>query len=112
MSKKFEKLEKLAAKGKGSAIVRFIKSKDPEVVKDAIAALGKCGGEDAINALTGLSNSSIKDLRIAAINALGKCGGSYNTTLFSHDLSTEKDPEVLEAIKSALGEIRTRIKTE
>ena len=112
MSKKFEKLEKLAAKGKGAAIVKFIKSKDPEIVNDAIAALGKCGGEDAINALTGLTNSLDKAIKIDAIKALGSAGGAYNATLFAHDLTTEKDPDVLAAIKEALGQIRTRIRTE
>lgn len=112
MSKKFEKFEKLAAKGKGAAIARFIKSKDTEVVMDAINALGKCGGEDAINALTGLANGAAKPLRIAAIKALGGCGGAYNSTLLADDLKKEKDPEVLEAIKTALGEIRKRIRTE
>lgn len=112
MSKKFEKFEKLAAKGKGAAIAKFIKSKDIDVVKDAIAALGKCGGEDAINALTGLASGAEKVLRIDAIKALGKCGGAYNSTLLADDLKKEKDPEILEAIKAALGEIRQRIKTE
>ena len=112
MSKKFEKLEKLAAKGKGAAIAKFIKSKDADVVMDAISALGKCGGEDAINALTGLANGAEKPLRIAAIKALGLCGGAYNSTLLADDLKKEEDPEILEAIKSALGEIRKRIRTE
>ena len=112
MSKKFEKFEKLASKGKGAAIARFIKSKDLDVVMDAISALGKCGGEDAINALTGLANSAEKPLKIAAIKALGVCGGSYNSTLLADDLKKEKDPEILEAITNALGEIRKRIRTE
>lgn len=112
MSSKSEKFAKLAAKGKGGAIAKFLKNKDLDVVMDAIAALGKCGGEDAINALTGLSSTGDKPLKIAAIKALGECGGAYNTTLFSYDLTKETDPDIVAALKDALGQIRNRIKTE
>ena len=110
MSAKLAKLEKLAGKGKGAKIVKFLKSKDVEVVLDAIASLGKCGGEDAINALTGLSQSTDKTQRVAAIKALGECAGEYNVTLLSNDFKSEKDPEIKEIISETLAKIRARLK--
>ena len=89
MSAKLEKLEKLAAKGKGAKIIKFLNNKDFDVVKDAIAALGKCGGEDAINALTGLCQSTDKETKLAAIKALANCGGTYSVTQISNDFIKE-----------------------
>lgn len=110
MSDKWEKLAKLAGKGKGAKLLKFLKNKDASVVLDAVKALGQCGGEDAINALTGLANEGEKNLRIAAIKALGQCGGSYNLTLFTHDVAQEKDEDVLAAIREALEQIKARLK--
>ena len=110
MSAKKEKLEKLAAKGKADKIIKLVNSKDPEVAKDAIAALGKCGGEDAINALTGLSQSPDKDTRIAAIKALADCGGTYSVTLIGNDFIREQDPELKQAMSETLDTIRKRLK--
>ena len=110
MSAKLEKLEKLAAKGKGAKIIKFLNTKDFDVVKDAIAALGKCGGEDAINALTGLCQSTDKNTKIAAVKALANCGGTYSVTQISNDFIKEKDPELKQAMSETLDAIRKRLK--
>ena len=110
MSAKLEKFEKLAAKGKADKIAKFVNNKDPEVAKDAIAALGKCGGEDAINALTGLCQSQDKATKIAAIKALADCGSTYSVTLISNDFIKEKDPELKQAMSETLETIRKRLK--
>ena len=110
MSAKKEKLEKLAAKGKADKIIKMVNNKDPEVVQDAIAALGKCGGEDAINALTGLCQSQDKASKIAAIKALANCGGTYTVTQISNDFIKEQDPELKQVMSETLDTIRKRLK--
>ena len=110
MSAKLEKLEKFASKGKSAKILKFLNNKDPEIVKDAIAALGKRGGEDAINALTGLCQGQDKEKKIAAIKALANCGGTYSITQISSDFIKEQDPDLKKVMSETLDTIRKRLK--
>ena len=110
MSEKKERLEKLGAKKKLNPIARCLKSKDTNVRVDALHALGTCGTEDAINLLTNWANSTVKEERIAAYEAVGRCGKGYSITMMRHDLETEQDPDVIEAIKASMRNIQSRLK--
>lgn len=112
MSTKREKFEKLAAKKKIGSIAKHLGSKDPEIRLDALYALGKCGGEDAINLLTNWSNSKDPKERIEATRALALCGKEYSVTQMRYQLESEQDPEVQTALREAMAEIRSRVEKE
>ena len=66
--------------------------------------------EDAINALTGLCQSTDKETKLAAIKALANCGGTYSVTQISNDFIKEKDPDLKQAMSETLDTIRKRLK--
>ena len=84
MGKNTEKINKLADKKKAAKLVAFLKSKDKETRLDAIRALGKCGGEEAINALTTNIITPDEEEKIEVIKALGVCGKDASFYLLSH----------------------------
>lgn len=100
---KIEKIEKLAGKGKGEKLVKFMGDKDKEVRLAAIAGVaGMIENEDVRNTIVSLTEDADPDIRKAAITALGTGTGSYVETRLRYCLTHEKDEKVLQAVRDAL----------
>ena len=108
MGKNTERINKLADKKKADKIVAFLKSKDKETRLDAIRALGKCGGAEAINALTTNIITPDEEEKIEVIKALGVCGKDASFYLLSHYAAKETNPIVKDVMREAMGQIRGR----
>lgn len=100
---KIEKIQKLAGKGKGEKILKFVGDKDKEVRLAAIAGVaGMIEDEDVRNTVVRLTEDGDPDIRKAAITALGSGRGSYVETRLRYCLTHEKDEKVLQAVRDAL----------
>ncbi len=112
MGRHTDKINKLAEKKKAGKIVGYLNDKDPETRIDAIRALGKCGGEEAINHLITQMTAREPTERIEVAKALGECGPDAAFYHMSHSLEHETDPAVKEAMKEAMGRIHQRTKEQ
>ncbi|MBQ1377580.1 MAG: HEAT repeat domain-containing protein [Lachnospiraceae bacterium] len=97
-----DKIQKWAGKGKVKKLIKALKSKDSSIVASVLEALGNIGGEDAVNAITSLTESADKTVRSAAITALGKCGTAASETRLKYFLNKETDKDMLEVIRGAI----------
>ncbi|MBR3107451.1 MAG: HEAT repeat domain-containing protein [Clostridia bacterium] len=108
MGKHTEKINKLAEKKKTGKIAGYLNDKDLETRIDAIRALGRCGGEEAINRLMTQMASHNPQERIEVAKALGECGPDAAFYQLSHYAAQETDAAVKEAMKEAMGKIHKR----
>ena len=105
---KFEKIAKLAGKGKEEKLAAFLEDKNADVRLAAVDALGRCSGDVAFNALVPLVHSPDKQTRIHAAGALCAMNDSKARAHLEHQRSAEKDPDVMKAIDEALAKIKDR----
>lgn len=97
-----EKIQKLTEKRKSDKIIKFLDSKDSEVVFAALKALSEIQDEDSVNRIASLIDSDDAMLRKEAAKALGSIGTEYAKTYLMHRMGTEKDESVKTAISEAL----------
>lgn len=100
--REISKIEKLAEKKKSDKIEKYLNDKDIEVVKAAIAALGRIQDEKADNLLSGLIDDQDPEVRKAAIKAFASIGSEYAKTLLQHLVATETNAEVKEVAVEVL----------
>lgn len=101
----FEKITKLAGKKKSAKILKFLDSKEPEVVVAALKALSEIKDEDSVNAIDHRIDSENVEIRKEAALALGEIGTEYAKTHLQHKMASEQDETVKAAIKEALKKI-------
>jgi len=105
---KESKIEKCIAKKNAGPVIKMVYDKDDKVAMQAIAALGKIGGDDGYNVLIALIREKNAKVRAAAVTALGELGESKAKAHISHMEKTEKDAAVLAAIHEAIGRLHTQ----
>ncbi len=109
MGKHTDRIHALETKKKTDKIAGYLKDKDLETRLDAISALGRCGGEEAINQLTTHLTAPDPREREAVARALGECGPDAAFYQLSHYFGLETDPGAKAAMKEAMGKIHRRI---
>lgn len=97
-----EKIKKLESKKKTNKVIKFLDSKDVEVVEAAMKALGTIKDEDSVNTVAHMIDSSDPAIRIAAAGCLGEIGTEYCKTYLQHRAHNESDENVKAAITGAL----------
>ena len=97
-----DKIQKWASKGNAKKLVKALKSSDTSIITSVLEALSNVGGEEAVNAITPLTESSDKTVRGAAMKALGKCGTQASETLLKYYLNKETDEEMVGVIREAI----------
>ena len=97
-----DKIQKWASKGNAKKLIKALKSSDSSIVKSVLEALGNIGGEEAVNAITPLTESPDKAIRGTAMKALGKCGTQASETLLKYYLNKETDKDMIGVIKEAI----------
>lgn len=102
-----EKIQKLAEKRKSDKVIKYLDSKEEEVVLAALKALSEICDEDSVNRIASLIDSDDAVIRVAAAKALGTMGTEYAKTYLQHRMSSEKDETVKKAIMDALHAIST-----
>ena len=104
-----KKIEKLERKHNAEKIGPMVYDRKEEVRMAAIAALGRIGGEHAVNALVPLLHHDDKKLRIAGAEAMGVMKDPRTRMHLAHQSQLEKDPDVLAAIQKAMQSVRSDI---
>lgn len=101
-----EKIKKLEAKRKSSAIVKLMEAKraDTEVICAALESFANIGDEDALNTITRCMEHENPQVRISACKAGIKIQTAYMDTRIRYQLSVEKDESVKAAIQEALNQ--------
>lgn len=107
MGKYAEKFNHYAEKKKAAKLVAHLKDRDKETRFDAIRALGRCGGEDAVNHLTTMLITPDADERAEVVRALGNCGTSATFSHLRYYIDRESDPTVRAAMQEALGKLHS-----
>lgn len=97
-----DKISKMAEKKQSAKLAKLVEDKHPETRLAAIDALGRCGDDEAYNALVPLVHAPDVTTRVHAIRALAQTGNAHARVHIEHQAQTERDPQVLEAIKAAL----------
>ncbi|MBE0600975.1 MAG: HEAT repeat domain-containing protein [Firmicutes bacterium] len=103
---KMNQVEKAIAKSKTSSLIDLCGDKDADVCLAAIAGLGSVGGDDASNFLISHLQDADPKMRIAIAQALGALGDMHTKAYESAQLSKEKNPDVQEALRKTLGQIK------
>lgn len=103
-----EKIQKLAEKRKSAKIIKFLDSKDTDVIFAALKALSEIGDEDSVNRIASMIDSTEPQVRVEAAKALGNIGTEYAKTYLQHRMTTEKEAVVKTAISDALHTIATK----
>lgn len=99
---KLNKVEKCVEKKKVAALINLSGEKDIAVSTAAIRGLGRCGGDEAYNALIPFLRDSKAEKRAAAANALGMLGRQTARVHLQHQLDVEKDQQAISELKKAM----------
>lgn len=97
------KIMKLTAKKKSEKVVKYLKDKDVEVVKAAIAGLGQIKDETSVNQLAKLIEDQNPEIQKAAIVAFAGVGSEYAKSLLQHLITKVTNQDVKEV---AMQEVR------
>lgn len=97
-----EKINKLAEKRKSDKVIKFLNSKEEEVVFAALKALSEIRDEDSVNTVAHMIDHEDPVIRREAAKALGGIGSEYAKTYLQHRMATESDEAVKKAIMDAL----------
>jgi HEAT repeat protein len=103
---KMNHVEKAIAKNNVSSLIDLCGDKDKGVCLAAIAGLGSVGGDDASNYLISHLQNADPKVRIGIAQALGALGDMHTKAFVSAQLSKEENPDVKEALRKALGQIK------
>lgn len=97
-----EKIEKAVRKKNFGMLLKLSQGRDIATGIEAIEAMGRLGGNDSFNQLTGLLRNRDADIRGAAANGLRVLGDEKARAFLEHQLQQEDDPAVQDKIKGAL----------
>lgn len=100
-----EKIEKLAQKGHFDKVAEHLNDKNEAVRLAAIDALGQCADDVAFNALVPLVHHADREVRIHTAQALSMQKQPRARAYLEHQLRSEQDPAVVQAIDEALAKI-------
>jgi HEAT repeat protein len=104
------KVERLEKKGNAEKLGPLVYDRNEDVRLAAVAALGRIGGEHAVNALVPLLHHENKALRIAAANAMSVMKDPRTRMHLDHQMKLEKDADVREAISHAMQTVHSDVK--
>lgn len=99
---KLAKVEKSIQKKKEGELIKLAHDKDQEVRLAAIAGMGQVGGDNSFNNLVTFLRDPNPAIRAAAATSLGLLRDNHADADLRHRLESEKDEQVISAIKSAL----------
>lgn len=105
-----KKIEKLEQKGDAEKLASYVYDHKEEVRMAAIAALGRVGGEPAVNALVPLLHHEDKTLRIASANAMSVMKDPRTRMHLDHQMKLEQDADVRAAIQNAMHNVHSDLK--
>ncbi len=105
-----EKISELENQGDTRELVKALRHKDPDMRLKAAAALGRVGGNDAVQALIEtLETDPMGSVRFFAADSLGKIAGKEAIPALTLALDHHKE-NVHQAAAQALGEIADRLR--
>lgn len=99
---KLAKVEKSIQKKKEGELIKLAHDKDQEVRLAAIAGMGQVGSGDSFNNLVTFLRDPSPAIRAASATSLGLLRDNHADADLRHRLESEKDEQVISAIKSAL----------
>lgn len=102
---KEKKIENAIAKKKPAVAIGLLEDKDESIQLAAIAAAGKIGGDDCMNALIPLLHNGNAKVRGAAAMALGELGNGHAAAFLSYQLDHETDAQAQKEIRTAMNMI-------
>ncbi len=102
-----EKIEKAVRKKNFGMLQKLSQGRDAAVRTEAIEAMGRLGGNDSFNELTGLLRSPSAPTRAAAADGLAALGDEKARAFLEHQLEREDDPIVQAKIRDALASSRS-----
>ena len=100
-----KKVERWVAKGKSQKISALLASKDKAIRLQAIDGLGQIGDDHAVHALIPMLTDPDAQVRKQTAIGMGAMEKDICKTHLQHQLSTEKDPDVVDAIHGAIKRI-------
>lgn len=105
-------IERLGRRGKAVKLAKLLKHKHEDIRVNAARALGSApAGDDAINALVAALNDKSKPVLLNVIASLGSVGTSPTLEHLKYLREHQSDPEILNAITAAIGQIHTRTRS-
>lgn len=100
---KLAKIDKLVEKKNGDALAALAIGQKQEIRLKAIAGMGQVGGDSCYNVLVTCLRDADPQVRSAAAVSLAQVGDHRGRGHLEHQLKTESDPQVREALRKALG---------
>ena len=103
---KMNAVEKAIKKQHVNTLIELSRDKDKNVSMAAIDGMATIGNDDAAHYLVILLQSPQADMRLAAANALGTIKNKHTKAFLSAQLQKEEEPEVEQAIRHAMVQIK------
>ena len=97
-----DKIEKWVEKGNTGKLEKVLAKGTTEEKKAVIEALGRIGGEDAINLLIGNLRSSDTEVRKASVTALGQAGATRAIEFLRKITRDEPDSEIADLARESM----------
>lgn len=104
------KIERLEKKGQADKLEPMVNDRHEDIRMAAIAALGRVGGEHAVNALVPLLHAEDAATRIAAANAMSVMKDPRTRMHLDHQMQIETDSSVKAAIQQAMHNVHSDVK--
>lgn len=106
---KHQKIEKAIEKKHDKEIIALLADKDDSIVVEALAGLGKCGTDEAFNAIVPFLHNPKKEYRVAAAKALADIGNFHGRAHLSYQIQHETDAGAKADMEAALTRIPEKL---
>lgn len=103
---KMNAVEKAVGKNNAGSLIKLAGENDLSVSLAAIEGLGGVGGQEASNYLVMRLGDENRDIRIAVAKALGEIANVHTKAFLSAQMNKETDPDVKEAMREAMVNIK------